>query len=228
MSEHIDEAVTCDAVQEDLAAIALGIASGRRRAEVLRHVEHCPRCSAELEQLSIISDTLLQLAPEVEPPIGFELRLAARLRESAGPREVSHWRRASVWALAAVLIVVVGLGVGSLIGTGHRNPPTPAVSSTLTSAALIVHGSRVGEAIVSAGNPSWMYMSIDRATWSGAVTCQVVLADGHVETVGRFELTGGYGAWGAPLWAAARDVRSARLVTAGGVVLATARFATPA
>lgn len=224
MSEPIETSETCDAVQEDLAAIALGIASGRRRAEVLRHVDHCPRCSAELEQLSIIADTMLQLAPEVEPPVGFELRLAARLRESAGPHVMSRWRRASVWAVAAALVVVVGVGAGSLIGTGNGNPPSTSASPNLTSAALIAHGETVGEAFVSAGKPSWMFMSIDSGTWSGAVTCQVILAGGQVESIGQFELSGGYGAWGAPLWSAAQEVRSARLVTSAGAVLASASF----
>ena len=67
-------------------------------------------------------------------------------------------------------------------------------------------------------------MTINKDGWSGTVKCQVILAGGKVQTVGVFHLSGGYGAWGAPLAAPADTVRSARLVASDGTTIASARL----
>jgi len=85
MSGYVEGPRQCEAVQDELAELALGAVSGRRRAELLEHTGSCPRCLAELERLSIVADTLLQLAPRAEPPLGFEMRLVQRLQASAVP-----------------------------------------------------------------------------------------------------------------------------------------------
>jgi hypothetical protein len=224
MNKHIEGPGQCEEIQEDLTAIALGILSGRRRSEVLGHVENCPRCSSELEHLSIVADTVLQLAPEVDPPIGFELRLAQRLQASGTPRRPKRFRRASSLAIAAAVTVVVGFGAATLVGTRSSNNEIRSTTANLTSATLSSHGQDVGEVFVSAGKPAWMFMTIDSRSWSGVVTCEVILAGGKIETIGQFALSGGYGAWGAPLTSSAGQVRSARLITAKGVVLASARL----
>ena len=225
MSDNVDERAECDAMRDDLATIALGIESGRRRAEVLAHVERCSSCSDELERLSIVADAVLDLAPEIEPPLGFEMRLARRLQTGAPSRAPVRRRRAGAFALAAAVLVVLGLGVGVLVSSPTSTNPGPA-SSRLAEANLSSSGHVVGKVILSAGEPSWMLMTIDSGSWSGPVTCEVVLAGGKVETIGRFNLAGGYGAWGAPLSSPAREVRGARLVAPDGTVLASASLRT--
>ena len=64
----------CEQYSNDLAELALGVLTGRERAQVLAHVESCPRCADELEHLSRVADTVVQSAPEMEPPLGFEVR----------------------------------------------------------------------------------------------------------------------------------------------------------
>ncbi len=83
MSGYIEDPMQCEVIRDDLPEMAFGTLSGHRRSEVLSHVRSCLRCSAELEQLSTVADSLLQLAPQVEPPLGFELRLAQRLQATA-------------------------------------------------------------------------------------------------------------------------------------------------
>ena len=56
-----------------------GVLTGRERARVLSHVESCPRCAEELEVLSRTADSVVQAAPEMEPPLGFEVRLFERM-----------------------------------------------------------------------------------------------------------------------------------------------------
>jgi hypothetical protein len=69
-----------------------------------------------------------------------------------------------------------------------------------------------------------MFMTINKGPWLGRVTCEITLAGGGVETVGTFNLSNGYGAWGAPLTSPAALVRSARLLARDGTVVATARL----
>jgi hypothetical protein len=214
----------CASFEDDLVSIALGIAAGRRREEVLNHLEHCPTCSAELAKLSLVADTLLELAPDVEPPLGFESRLARRL-ESVRPSRVPTRRRGSrVVAIAAVLSVILGVGLGVLFSSqlGTRN--VPSALGHPTEAILSSNGHVVGNVILSSDSTPWMIMTIDKGWWSGTVTCEAVLADGKVETVGTYSLSGAYSAWGAPLTAPVGQVRGARLIAANGTVLASARI----
>jgi hypothetical protein len=99
---------------------------------VLEHVESCERCSAELERLSLVADALLGLAPEVEPPVGFELRLAERLQSSAGPRHghAPNHRRAGLLAIAAVVLAILGFGLGAFIGPPSMNVRSPSARRT--------------------------------------------------------------------------------------------------
>jgi Putative zinc-finger len=221
MSDRFD-AASCAVFEDDLAELALGILSGRDRVAVLQHVESCERCSSELERLSLVADALLGLAPEVEPPVGFELRLAERLQSPA--HHARRPRRAGVLAIAALVLALVGFGLGAVLGPSGMNVRSPSAEANLTSATLASHGHVLGEVMISSGTPAWMFMTVDAGAWSSKVTCEVTLADGKVVRIGVFKLANGYGAWGAPLPAAAADVRSARLVAPSGSVLASAQL----
>ncbi len=224
MSGYVEDPRQCEAIQDELAELALGTLFGRSRSEVLDHVESCSRCAATLEQLSVVADQLVQLAPEIEPPLGFEIRLAEKLRSAAPVRQPSRLRRASLLSAAAAVIVALGIGIGTLANPGGGTKPLDRSTVNLTAAKLTSHGHVLGEVMISAGSPSWMFMTINEGGSSGTVTCEVTLAGGKVETIGEFELSGGYGAWGAPLTSAAGQVRSARLIAPNGAILASAQL----
>jgi len=224
MSGPFEAQQGCEAYEDNLAELALGILSGRDRLAVLEHVESCERCSAELERLSLVADALLGLAPAVEPPVGFESRLAERLWSPAMPHRVSHARRASVVAVATVVLALLGFGLGAVIGPPSLNVRAPSTSANLTSANLSSHGQILGQVMVSSGTPAWMFMTVDEGAWSSSVTCEVTLASGKVVKIGVFKLSNGYGAWAAALPASARDLRSAQLVSPDGTVLASAKL----
>ncbi len=212
----------CEAVSGDLAELALGTLTGRERSEALVHVESCRRCSAELASLSSVMDTLLELAPAVEPPLGFEQRLMQRLDAAPAPARPHRSRRVALLAAAALALAALGFGAGSLVSSGGGGPAGGG-GGKVASAPLRSNGVTVGELFVSGGSPAWMYMTVD-AGWASSVTCQVTLAGGRVETVGRFTLAQGYGAWAAPLAYPAGKVTGARLVSASGAVVAAARL----
>ena len=86
MSGDMGDRAACEAVADDLTELALGTLAGRERSTVLDHVASCPSCRVELEQLSKVAEAVQQLAPPMQPPLGFELRLAERLHGSVVPR----------------------------------------------------------------------------------------------------------------------------------------------
>src|ERR1700689_4331404 len=91
----------CEQYGAELAELPLGVPTGRDRARVLSHVESCPRCAEELEILSRTADSVVQAAPDVEPPLGFEVRLFARMGlTDVAPRR--RRRRPSRWVPGVV------------------------------------------------------------------------------------------------------------------------------
>ena len=220
MSHHTQDPVSCEALSDDLLEFALGTLSGRDRSRVLEHLDTCSSCRAETESLARVTDAMLSLAPEAEPPLGFESRLADRLRGGEVVTLPRRRRGALTLAAAALLLAVLGFGIGAAVT--HSNTATPSASSRPSMARLTSDGRVLGQVFVSPGRPSWIYMTFDDGRWSGVAWCQVTLASGRVETVGRFTLSSGYGAWVAPLKAPANQVRSAQLVDVNGTVLASA------
>jgi hypothetical protein len=211
-------------MRDDLIEFALGTLSGRSRALVLDHLETCAHCTAESESLAEAADTLLWLAPEAEAPLGFETRVIERFRGAGAVRSIDRRRRFSVFAVAALLVAVIGVGIGA-VATSSGGGTHPSATQRPTTGRLVSNGHVLGDVTISAGNPSWMTMDVDTGKLSGVVWCEVTFANGRSETVGKFTISHGYGSWVAPIKASGRDVRSARIVNGAGTVLAQATFA---
>src|ERR1700689_1140582 len=194
-------------MSDDLIEFALGTLSGRSRAAVLDHLETCAHCNAEVESLADVTDKLLWLAPEAEPSLGFETRLIERYRGGDLRRRTARRQRVSVFAVAAMLAAVLGIGVGAVV-TNHAATTPPSATSIRPLTGRLMSGTQVvGDVTISSGSPSWMIMDIDAGMLSGTVWCQVTLANGHVETVGKFTIANGYGSWVAPITGSSRHIR---------------------
>lgn len=128
---------------------------------------------------------------------------------------------------AAVVAVVVGAG-GFAVGTaaaGHGPGREGAVpGGPIRTAAFYSGGHEVGRVMVYAGNPTWLFMWVDAPAWQGALHCQVVEDAGPVLDLGQFWLSGGRGAWAQEVAQPAGRLSEARIVGAGGAVLAVARL----
>jgi hypothetical protein len=215
----------CREYASELAELALGVLTGRERARVLAHVESCPRCAEELELLSRAADTVVQAAPEMEPPLGFEVRLFERM----GVTEVPPRRRRlrpSRWVPAVVgVAAALALGLGLSL-TSSSTPPVAAPVShphQVVSAALVENGETVGKVVTFGGDKPWMSMMLADSTAHGTVDCVVVTKDGGTHRLGTFTADKGYGAWIAPLRGIdPKDVRTAEVVSPSGTVIATA------
>lgn len=219
--------MTDDCVQygDDLAELALGVLTGRERARALSHVESCPRCAEELEQLSRAADVVVGLAPEAEPPLGFETRLFDKMGiEEVRPR---RRRRPRYWIPATAAAAVAALAVGLGLGLSSSSPPNGTAQGVqrhgaVETAALVENGEHVGRVDVFGGTKPWMQMTLDDSSARGVVHCVVVTDNGQVHEVGTFEAKDGYGAWAAPLHVDPASVRSAQVMSPSGTVIASA------
>jgi len=230
MSEQ--NSMSCAEFADSAAELALGVLTGRERADALEHLDHCEVCREHVRQLTTTGEELLGLLPTAEPPAGFETRVMDRLGIAAPAPTQLRDRKRSAWghgfsprrvlAAAAVVVAVAGAALG---GWGLHAGTAPSASSGLSSATLLAadHDS-VGKVFVYNGEPRWMYMTVDLESGNQTVICQLVGSDGHVTTVGSFRLADGYGSWGSPAWTGHGSPVGARLVTANGRVLATASF----
>lgn len=78
MSEQANE-MTCAELANVAAELALGVLTGRERAEAVAHLDRCEDCREDVRQLMATGEGLLALLPEREPPVGFEVRVLDRL-----------------------------------------------------------------------------------------------------------------------------------------------------
>jgi hypothetical protein len=129
-------------MRDDLIEFALGTLSGRSRALVLDHLETCAHCTAESEALADAADTLLWLAPEAEPPLGFETRVIERFRGTGAGRQIDRRRRLSLFAVAALLVVGDGSRYRSRGDARGREPPVG--DATTHDRSVGVRRSRLG------------------------------------------------------------------------------------
>jgi hypothetical protein len=74
----------CLRTDELIPELAFGIAAGDERAPALGHLARCVRCRGGLESAAAVADGLLLLAPEREPPPGFESRVLTGLGGPGG------------------------------------------------------------------------------------------------------------------------------------------------
>jgi hypothetical protein len=230
---------SCDQHAENLAELALGILTGRERAATLAHVDTCPRCAEELEQLAHAADAVVTVAPELEPTMGFEVRLFNRMGLAEAPptldraapsRRIAAVRWASRsprWVMAvaaAVVALAIGLSIGWTTGPGHggETPDGGPAGVEVATADLTANGSTVGSVNTYGGSKPWMIVTLADSWSEGRVTCKVVTDNGVTHNVGSFTAKDGYGAWGAPLRVAPQDVKKAEVVSSNGTVIATA------
>jgi len=243
--------MTCAELADVAAELALGVLTGRERAQALAHLDRCETCREDVRQLMATSEQLVGLLPEREPSAGFETRVLSRLGfpaplpgpatqprpaltgpaapapAAAGARPAAAasapWTR-RLLAAAASIVVLAGVAVGGWgLGRSSAAHMASPAQAALSSAMFVTPGHRgAGEVFVYRGAPSWLYMSVDLPSGDGMVTCQLIGSNGKVTTVGSFQLANGYGAWGSPdPWAPA-SIDGARLVAADGTVLAVA------
>src|SRR5215207_5707987 len=194
----------CEAVREQLAELALGIASGDQRARVLEHAAGCPSCRRLLGELALVGDELLQLAPEHEPPAGFEVRVLERLRRP--PRRGLAARLGLRGRRAAALAAGGGAAAGVLVATRDERQLGAQLQAVLARAHghyIAVtelrdqEGSELGLVFHYGGEESWIFATLDRPLPHGRYIATLVTRAGATSELGTFELGDGKRSFGA-------------------------------
>jgi hypothetical protein len=242
----------CGEFSEVAAELALGVLTGRERADALAHLERCEACRETVRQLAMTGEELVELLPAAEPPPGFETRVLDRIGIAPGTPSrgrarrlpsvsrllVRPWRQQRqrrprrLLAVGATALAVIAAGLGGWgLGAANTSPVHSAPSAApgnhvpLSSAALVsANHQSVGTVFYYSGAEPWMYMSVDVPLGNGTVTCQLMGPNGHYTTVGSFRVSNDYGAWGGPSPWPGAHVTGARILGPDGKVLATARF----
>ena len=220
----------CDGLAEVAAELALGVLTGRERAQAIMHLDGCGTCREHIRRLALTEEDLLGLLPGRGPPAGFETGVMGRIgftgRHRRRPPRRPRWMLA-----AAACHDHRGGGRAGRLGPARRRGFTPAGSvaqPALHAAALTTASDQpIGRVFLYTGRPGWLYMTVDTGSGNGTLICQLEGRDGRGITVGSFRLTGGYGPWGSPEPLPPAAVTGARLATAGGKALATASFSPP-
>jgi len=179
------------------AEMALGLLSGPDRATGLSHLAACPSCREQVEDLSRVADRLLLLAPDVEPPAGFESRVLAAVGSAAataGAGARGGARRRRPWALVGLVASVAATAAvgGGVVSDALRRPPEPSVLRT--GLAVSASGRTSCRVVVSGTRPASVLVSMDGYPGADAeFTVEMQTAGGAAMPLGPMAVTGGHG-----------------------------------
>jgi len=189
-------ALSCAEVRELAPELALGILGGAERAEVVLHVNGCARCQAYVAELTEAADAIPQLAPEAEPPPGFEMRVLHRLGASE-----RRTRRRWIAAAAAVAAgaIIVSITVVRVIESNDATNVAGTVTARVGSEPVPV-AMQGGPLDLAAG---WAYVndhhgvavSVDYGIPSGRYAVEVTPTRGSPAAIGTVDVTNGRGSW---------------------------------
>jgi hypothetical protein len=226
--------MSCEDTRQLAAELALGIADGADRARALEHLAECAECREAVEELSAVADELLMLAPEREPPVGFESRVLARVQPAPiAPRRLRHRRRSLLAAVAAAAVAAAATA-GVVLGStsddrrlaDHYRAALATAHGTDFEAARLRAPGQVPAGVVYGyrGSPSWIFVAIYRPYRATTYSIELAMTSGRRVTLSSLRLDTRTGSAGQSIPVDLHLVSSVRLVgTRGGDVL-EARF----
>jgi hypothetical protein len=213
----------CEDTRDLAAEIALGIADGEERAEALRHLSACAECRRVVEELSLVADELLVLAPVQEPPAGFESRVVKAIGLQAPSR-----RRRVRWLTPRWLaprlgpaLAAAAVTAATLIGVYHDDHQTAERYRGILDQAggqyfqaeplADATGARAGVAFGYEGSPSWLLLTVDPAHRDTVETGELVTKDRRTIPLPSLRLDR-RGSWGGAIPVKLYQVASIRLL----------------
>jgi hypothetical protein len=228
----------CAETRALLPELAAGTASAEERATALRHLAGCGRCHRELEAQTALVDELLLLAPERQPPPGFEAAVLApmtrsrRAKQSRPARLVRRLRTAALLAVAAA--VVAGVTGGAVwrhteydrrLAGSYRE--TLAVANGRYLRTVPVTGTStvpVGYVFAYQGSPAWLFVTMTGERRRGDYRITLTTRDGGGVPLGTMTVRNDQASWGGTIRIAINDILVIRFQGPAGHEL-LARFA---
>jgi hypothetical protein len=216
--------MSCDQNRQLATELALGIADGEERARALRHLAECPDCRREVAELSEVADELLMLAPERQPPAGFESRVLGLMQPPRAPvRRRWRWRRAA--AVLAPAAAAAALATGIVLGaTGedrrladHYRSTLAAANGSYFEAARLQAPGHVPAGVVYGyrGNPSWIFVAVYAEHRSTEYSVELALESGRRVRLPSFRLDPRTGSAGQAIPVDLHDVSAVVLIGEG-------------
>ncbi|HEY1275858.1 MAG TPA: zf-HC2 domain-containing protein [Thermoleophilaceae bacterium] len=223
--------MTCEETRELAPELALGIADGAERAQALSHLAQCADCRRAVAELSEVTDELLMLAPEHEPPVGFESRVLARLEP--GPAEPAaapapsaarvprrRWRRRFTAVLApvaaAALTAVLVLNLTSddrRLADQYRSTLAEANGQYFEATQLYAPAHvPAGVAYGYRGKPSWVFVTVKPPFRSTDYDAELALKSGRRLPLTSLRIDPKTGSGGQAIPVDLRKVASVRLI----------------
>lgn len=210
----------CVSIREALPELALGIADGEQRALAIEHIAACADCRRELKELSSLTDDLLALAPEREPPPGFETRVLERLEIRNTRHRPARTRRlrrlafaAAIPAVAAATALVMSASYSAdrRLASQYRAALQNAHGTYFQSAHLQTPVEQTaGIVFAYQGSPSWLFYTLDSRYRRWHYREQIVTRSGRTLTLPSFRLADG--SWGVATPVPVRDIARVELI----------------
>ena len=232
--------VSCTAVRELAAELALDLLDGDERAAALAHLQTCPACRDEVASLARAADELLLLAPEAEADPDLEARVLDRLGAPAAPAEPTapvvavapaHHHRVRRRLLAAAAAVVLVAAAATLALAARTPDAGPAAAARTASMRTAATGQVVGTVRLASGAdatvsiPDWLAMVRNYGGTVGATYWLQVRTTGGDHDLRRLP-PADQRPWHIDLGTDPGKVRSVSVVDDKGTVWCTARFTT--
>lgn len=216
--------MTCAELEELASELALGTVSGAERAAALDHLAGCAACRETVDQLAGVADSLLLLAPVVEPPPGFESKVLAGMGVAPvrDRRPPLQGRRRLLVGVAAVALVAGLSGAGAAWLASNADRPV----DIRTALVADEDGRWTCRAVVYGDDPTWLVVSLDRTDGlSTAFSVEALRAGSPTPVpVGTLALDQGHGTLARPLALPAGDLESVRVLDGGGTVRYEMKF----
>ena len=222
------EGLECAEARELIPELAAGVAAGDERARALGHLSGCAECRRELAGTAEVVDELLLLAPEREPPAGFERAVLARLTPAAPRRRL---RARLLWA--ASIVAVAGLAAGAAwwgttddreLASSFRHTLEVAHGHGLSAAPLrSAGGAETGTVFAYQGEPSWVYVTFRSAPPQGHYDVRLLTRDGRRLALRPFTATPAGTAWGSTIQVPIQQIQRIEFIRSDVPVL-TASF----
>jgi Putative zinc-finger len=213
--------MSCDRTRELAAELALGILDGEQRAQALRHVAECPECRRAVEELTAVADELLMLAPEREPPAGFESRVLARLQPPPAAARPTRRRRrllaplgaAAAAAAIAAAVVLLTTSDDRRLADHYRATLAAGHGSSFEAARLRAPG-QVPAGVVYAyrGATSWIFVVVYGPHRGVPYTAELATTSGRRVALPSFRLDPKTGTRGEAVPVDLGSIASVRLV----------------
>jgi hypothetical protein len=197
---------------DDIVELVLGTVDGDRRAAMAAHVLRCPPCRREYEELAATLSELLPAVPGVQPPLGFDegvlARISAGRSAERGGEARRRWLRLA-GAAAVLLALLIPLGV--FLASRSHGTASAGEIATLHRAkdGTVVGTVSVGEV----GGDRVMVVALVDTPADVSYYCRISFADGS--TVDSENWPSGNGAWIVPLPGPASDVTSVAVLPYG-------------